>query len=70
MDMRCVKWNARSLYRAGSLMAVAQEISEYKAELVGVQDRWDRCGTEPAGEYTYTFLWKGERESSIRESGE
>jgi hypothetical protein len=28
---------------------------KYKLDLVGVQVRWDRCGTKPAG-----FLWKGE----------
>jgi hypothetical protein len=41
MDMRFGTWNARSMYRAGSLMAVAEEISEYKLDLVGVQEvRW------------------------------
>jgi hypothetical protein len=30
----------------------------YKLDLVGVQVRWDRCGTEPAGEYTF-FYGKG-----------
>jgi hypothetical protein len=34
-------------------MTVASEISKYKLDLVGVQEvRWDRGGTEPAGEYT------------------
>jgi hypothetical protein len=47
-------WNVRSLYRAGSLGAVAEEISKYKLDLVEVQEvRWDE------GEYTF-FLWKGE----------
>jgi hypothetical protein len=27
-------------------------------DLVGVQDRWEGGGTEPAGEYTF-FYWKG-----------
>jgi exonuclease III len=50
MDMRFGTWNVRSLYRAGSLMTVAKEMSEYKLDLVGVQEvRWDRGGTEPAG---------------------
>ena len=31
-------WNFRSLYRAGSLMAVARELVRYKLDLVGVQD--------------------------------
>jgi exonuclease III len=60
--MRFGTWNVRSLNRAGSLRAVAEEISKYKLDLVGVQEvSWDRGGTEPAGEYT--FLWKGEQES-------
>jgi hypothetical protein len=34
-------------------------ISKYKLDLVGVQEaRWDRGGTEPAGEYTF-FCGKG-----------
>jgi hypothetical protein len=37
MDMRFGTWNVRSIYRAGSLRAVAEEISKYKLDLVGVQ---------------------------------
>jgi hypothetical protein len=38
--------NVRSMYRAGSLVAVAEEISKYKLDLVGVQDaRWDGGGS-------------------------
>jgi hypothetical protein len=45
------------MYRAGSRRTVAGEISEYKLDFVGVQEvRWDRGGTEPAGQYI--FLWK------------
>jgi hypothetical protein len=56
MDMRSGMWNARSMYRAGSLTAVAEEISKYKLDLVGVQEvRWDRGGTEPAGECTFSY---------------
>jgi exonuclease III len=52
MDMRFGTWNVRSMYTAGSLLTVAKEISKYKLDLVGVQEvRWDRGGTEPAGEY-------------------
>jgi hypothetical protein len=59
MDMRFGTWNVRSLYRAGSLRAVTEEISKYKLDLVGVQEvRWDGGGTEPAGEYTF-FYGKG-----------
>jgi exonuclease III len=47
MDMRFGTWNVRSMYRAGSLRVVAEEISEYKLDLVEVQEvRWDRGGTQ------------------------
>jgi hypothetical protein len=43
------------MYRAGSLGAVA-EVSNYKLDLVGVQEvRWDGGGTEPAGQYTFFY---------------
>jgi exonuclease III len=61
MDTRFGTWNVRSMYRAGSLRAVVEQISKYKLDLVGVQEvRWDRGGTEPAGEYTF-FYGKGMR---------
>jgi hypothetical protein len=57
MDMRFGTWNVRSMYRAGSLRAVAEEISKYNLHLVGVQEvRWDGGGTEPAGEYTFFYF--------------
>jgi hypothetical protein len=50
MDMRLGTWNVRSMYRAGSLRAIAEEISKYDLNLVGVQEvRWDGGGTETAG---------------------
>jgi hypothetical protein len=58
MDMRFATWNVRSMYRTGSLRAVAEEISKYNLDLVGVQVRWDGGGTEAAGEYTF-FYGKG-----------
>jgi hypothetical protein len=59
MYMRFGAWSVRSMYRAGSLRAVAEEISKHKLDLVGVQEvRWHRVGTEPAGEYTF-FYGKG-----------
>jgi hypothetical protein len=59
MDMRYGMWNVRGLYRAGSLMTVAKEISKYKLDLAGVQEvRCHRGGTEPAGAYTF-FSGKG-----------
>jgi hypothetical protein len=52
MDMRFGTWNVRRMYRAGSLRAVAEVISKYKLDLVGLLElRWDGGGTEPAGEY-------------------
>jgi hypothetical protein len=65
MDVRFGTWNVKSLYRAGSLMTVAREISKYKLDLVGVQEvRWDGGGTEPAGEYTF-FYGKGNENHEI-----
>jgi exonuclease III len=59
MDMKFGTWNVRSMYRVGSLRAVAEEISKYKLDLVGVQEvRCDGGGNEPAGEYTF-FYGKG-----------
>jgi hypothetical protein len=50
MDMRFRTWKVRSLYRAGSLRAVAEEILKYKLDLAGVQVRWDGGGIAPAGQ--------------------
>jgi hypothetical protein len=56
MDMRFGTWNARNLYRAGSLMTVSRELSRYRLDLVGVQEvRWEGSGTLPAGEYTFFY---------------
>jgi hypothetical protein len=65
MDMRFGTWNVRILYRAGSLITAAKEISKYKLHLVGVEEvRWDRGGTEPAGEYIF-FYGKGNMNHKI-----
>jgi hypothetical protein len=62
MYMRFGAWNVRRQYRAGSLMTVAKEISEYKLDLVGVQDvRWETGDTELDGRYTFPM----EREMRI-----
>jgi hypothetical protein len=59
MDMRFGTWNVKSMHRAGSLRPVAEEISKYKLDLVGVHEvRWEGSGTEPASEYTF-FYGKG-----------
>jgi exonuclease III len=56
MDMRFGTWNVRSLYRSDSLKTVSGELTEYKLHLVGVQEvRWDKGGTEPAGDYTFFY---------------
>jgi hypothetical protein len=34
MDMRFGTWNVRSMYRAGSLRAVAEEISKYTSNVI------------------------------------
>jgi hypothetical protein len=36
-------------------MTVAKVISKYKLDLVGVQVRWDRGGTKPAGEHIFFY---------------
>jgi exonuclease III len=65
MDMRFAAWNVRSLYRAGLLRAVAEEISKYNLDLVGVQEvRWDGRNTEPAVEYTF-FYGKGNKNHEL-----
>jgi hypothetical protein len=51
IDMRFGIQNSRSMYRAGSLRAVAEDISKYKLDLMGVQEvTWDGGGTERSGE--------------------
>jgi hypothetical protein len=56
MYMTFGMWNVRSMYRAGSLRAVGEEISKYTLDLLGVQEvRWDGDGTEQAGEYTFFY---------------
>jgi hypothetical protein len=56
MDLRFGTWNVRSMYRAGSLRTVAEEVSKYKLDFVRVQEvRWDGDGTEPASQYTFFY---------------
>jgi hypothetical protein len=55
-DILVGTWNVRSLYRAGSLTAVAMEIARYKLDLVGGQEiRWDKGGSVRAGDYNYFY---------------
>jgi hypothetical protein len=54
--MRFGAWAVRSLYKAGSLTIVAKEVAKYKSESERVQEvRWDRGGTEPAGDYKFFY---------------
>jgi exonuclease III len=63
--MRFGTWNVRSMCEAGSIRVVAEEISKYKLDAVGVQEvRWDGGGTEPAGEYT-CFYGKGKKNHEL-----
>jgi exonuclease III len=56
VDIRFGTWNIRSLYRSGFPKTVSGELAKYKLDLVGVQEvRWDRDGTEPAGDYTFFY---------------
>jgi exonuclease III len=56
MEMRFGTWNVRSLHRTGSLRTLAEEISKYKFDLVGVQAvKEDRDSTEPAGQYIFSM---------------
>jgi exonuclease III len=65
MDLRFGTWNVRSNYRARLLRTVAEEVSKCKLDLVGVQEvRWDRGGTEPAGQYTF-FYGKGHQNHEL-----
>jgi hypothetical protein len=50
------------MYRAGSLLRIAKVTPKYQLHFVEVQEvRWNRSGTEPAGEYTISM----EREMRI-----
>jgi hypothetical protein len=59
MDIRFDTWNVRSLYRAGSLITVAKEISTNKLDLVGFR-RSDGTRVAPNQQENIHFLWKGE----------
>ncbi|PNF32299.1 hypothetical protein B7P43_G16528 [Cryptotermes secundus] len=65
--MRFGTWNVRSTYRARSLKIVWEEISKYKLDLVGVHEvRWDGGGTEPAGEYIFSYGKRNENDELER----
>jgi hypothetical protein len=44
------------MYRAGLLEVLSEEISKYRFDSVRIKEvRWDRGGTEPAGQYTFFY---------------
>ena len=50
--MRIVTWNVTSLYRTGAVTLVAQELSKYRLDLVGVQEvKLHGNGISPIGDY-------------------
>jgi hypothetical protein len=53
MDIILGTKNMRSMYRAGSLMTAAKEISKYTLDILAVQE------VAPSRRI-YIFLWKGE----------
>jgi hypothetical protein len=55
MDIRFGTWNVRSLYKIRLLNKVARELGECKLDLVGVQVRWEKGGTERAEDYTLFY---------------
>ena len=59
LDMRFGTWNVKSLYRLGSLTAVAMELARYKLDLVGVRKvRWDEWGAVRAEDFIYICCGK------------
>jgi hypothetical protein len=52
MENELQVWNLKfaSLYWSRSLITGARDLTKYELETVGIQEiRWDRGGTEPAG---------------------
>jgi hypothetical protein len=59
IDLRFGTWIVRSLYRTGLPRTVAEEVSEYKLDLVEVQVTWDG-----GGQYTF-FYGKGNKNHEL-----
>jgi len=63
VDISHGMWNVRSLYKSGSLTAVARELARYKLDVVGVQEvKWDKEGTARAEDYIFCY---GKRKKKI-----
>jgi exonuclease III len=49
-------WNVRSLYRAGAIKSVVEELEKFKLDLVGIQEvRWEGEGYQTADNYTFSI---------------
>jgi hypothetical protein len=69
MDMRFGTGNMGSMYRAGALRVVGEELSKNKLDLVGVEEvRWDRRGTKPAGQCIF-FYGQGNQNHEVVGTG-
>jgi hypothetical protein len=61
MDMTFGTWNAKSLYKARSLVTVSKVVSKYKLDLVGMQEvAWEGGGIELTREYTFFYRKRNE----------
>jgi hypothetical protein len=83
MDMKFLTCNIRSLYRAGTLIAISMKLFKYRLDLVGMQKvKWEGSSTIPARAYTFLygkgnenhglgtgFLYKGEPYQQLRGLG-
>jgi len=55
-DIRCGKWNVKSLSRAQSLKTVARRLAKYKLDLVAVQEaRVIKGGGQPTDDCTFSY---------------
>jgi hypothetical protein len=55
MDRRFGTWNVKNFYDSGSPKTVLGKLTKYKLDLVGVQIRWDKGGTEIAENCTFYY---------------
>jgi exonuclease III len=56
IDIKFGTWDVRSLYRAGSLKTVANELAKHDLDLVTVQEvRCDEGGSQPTDDYKFVY---------------